>query len=237
MKALQKVSKFLSDYTSIVVIAIAVITFLVPGMMSWVNYKLFVDFVANKFTNQSIIIGIIMFSMGLTLTAQDFKILAKRPFDICVGAIAQYLIMPFLAFGITKVLGLSDGIGLGLILVGCCPGGVSSNIMSYLCGGDVAFSVGMTTVSTILSPFMTPLLVSYLASGAHISIKALPMFVSIVETVILPVAIGFLLNYLFGKKKTFMELQKIMPGIAVLGLACVVAELFLHRVLNSLNPV
>ena len=97
MKALQKVSKFLSDYTSIVVIAIAVITFLVPGMMSWVNYKLFVDFVANKFTNQSIIIGIIMFSMGLTLTAQDFKILAKRPFDICVGAIAQYLIMPFLA--------------------------------------------------------------------------------------------------------------------------------------------
>lgn len=222
MKALQKVSKFLSDYTSIVVIAIAVITFLVPGMMSWVNYKLFVDFVANKFTNQSIIIGIIMFSMGLTLTAQDFKILAKRPFDICVGAIAQYLIMPFLAFGITKVLGLSDGIGLGLILVGCCPGGVSSNIMSYLCGGDVAFSVGMTTVSTILSPFMTPLLVSYLASGAHISIKALPMFVSIVETVILPVAIGFLLNYLFGKKKTFMELQKIMPGIAVLGLACVV---------------
>ena len=77
MKALQKVSKFLSDYTSIVVIAIAVITFLVPGMMSWVNYKLFVDFVANKFTNQSIIIGIIMFSMGLTLTAQDFKILAK----------------------------------------------------------------------------------------------------------------------------------------------------------------
>ena len=211
MKALQKVSKFLSDYTSIVVIAIAVVTFFVPGMMSWVNHKLFVDFASNKFTSQSIIIGIIMFSMGLTLTTQDFKILAKRPFDICVGAIAQYLIMPFLAFAITKVLGLSDAIGLGLILVGC-----------YLCGGDVAFSVGMTTVSTILSPFMTPLLVSLLASGTHISIKALPMFVSIVETVILPVAVGFLFNYLFGKKKIFAEIQKIMPGIAVLGLACVV---------------
>ena len=222
MKALQKVSKFLSDYTSIVVIAIAVVTFFVPGMMSWVNHKLFVDFASNKFTSQSIIIGIIMFSMGLTLTTQDFKILAKRPFDICVGAIAQYLIMPFLAFAITKVLGLSDAIGLGLILVGCCPGGVSSNIMSYLCGGDVAFSVGMTTVSTLLSPFMTPLLVSLLASGTHISIKALPMFVSIVETVILPVAVGFLFNYLFGKKKIFAEIQKIMPGIAVLGLACVV---------------
>ena len=80
----------------------------------------------------------------------------------------------------------------------------------------------MTTVSTILSPFMTPLLVSLLASGTHISIKALPMFVSIVETVILPVAVGFLFNYLFGKKKIFAEIQKIMPGIAVLGLACVV---------------
>jgi BASS family bile acid:Na+ symporter len=76
--------------------------------------------------------------------------------------------------------------------------------------------------STLLSPFMTPLLVSLLASGTHISIKALPMFVSIVETVILPVAVGFLFNYLFGKKKIFAEIQKIMPGIAVLGLACVV---------------
>ena len=142
MKALQKASKFLSDYTSVVVIAIAVVTFFLPSMMGWVNLALFTDMVANKFTCQSIIIGIIMFSMGLTLTTEDFKILAQRPFDICVGAIAQYLIMPFLAFAISKALNLPDGIALGLILVGCCPGGVSSNIMSYLCGGDVAFSVG-----------------------------------------------------------------------------------------------
>ena len=108
MKALQKVSKFLSDYTSIVVIAIAVVTFLVPNLMAWVNQMLFVGPVSNKFTCQSIIIGIIMFSMGLTLTTQDFKILAQRPFDICVGAIAQYLIMPFLAFGISKALNLPD---------------------------------------------------------------------------------------------------------------------------------
>ena len=222
MKALQKASKFLSDYTSLVVIAIAVVTFFVPAMMGWVNNPLFVDPVSNKFTCQSIIIGIIMFSMGLTLTTEDFKILAQRPFDICIGAIAQYLIMPFLAFALTKVLQLPDGIALGLILVGCCPGGVSSNIMSYLCGGDVAFSVGMTTVSTIISPVMTPLMVSLLASGTHITIKGLPMFVSIVETVIVPVAFGFLLNYLFGKKKTFTELQKVMPGVVVLGLACVV---------------
>lgn len=94
--------------------------------------------------------------------------------------------------------------------------------MSYLCGGDVAFSVGMTTVSTILSPVMTPLMVSLLASGAKITIHGLPMFISIIETVIVPVAIGFVLNYALGKNKTFKEVQKVMPGVAVLGLACVV---------------
>lgn len=222
MKLLQKGSKFLSDYTSLVVIAIAVVTFFVPAMMGWVNYQLFTDMVGNKFTSQSLIIGVIMFSMGLTLTTKDFKILAQRPLDICIGAAAQYLIMPFLAWGISQILQLPDAIALGLILVGCCPGGVSSNIMSYLCGGDVAFSVGMTTVSTLLSPVMTPLLVAFLASGTKITIEGLPMFVSIIETVILPIAVGFFLNYVWGKKKTFQELQKVMPGIAVLGLACVV---------------
>lgn len=222
MKLLQKGSKFLSDYTSLVVIAIAVVTFFVPAMMGWVNYQLFTDMVGNKFTSQSLIIGVIMFSMGLTLTTKDFKILAQRPLDICIGAAAQYLIMPFLAWGISQALQLPDAIALGLILVGCCPGGVSSNIMSYLCGGDVAFSVGMTTVSTLLSPVMTPLLVAFLASGTKITIEGLPMFVSIIETVILPIAVGFFLNYVWGKKKAFQELQKVMPGIAVLGLACVV---------------
>ena len=80
----------------------------------------------------------------------------------------------------------------------------------------------MTTVSTLVSPVMTPLMVSLLASGTQITIKGLPMFVSIIETVILPVGVGFLLNYLLGKNKTFRELQKVMPGVAVLGLACVV---------------
>ena len=143
MKALQKTSKFLSDYTSIVVIAIAVVTFFLPSMMGWVNLALFTDMVSNKFTCQSIIIGIIMFSMGLTLTTEDFKILAQRPFDICVGAVAQYLIMPFLAFALSKVLNLPDGIALGLILVGCCPGGCS-----LFCRNDNSIHTGLTGYDT-----------------------------------------------------------------------------------------
>lgn len=222
MKVLQKISKLLSDWTAVFIILIAVVTFLVPKFMAWVNNMLFFDPVGNKFTVQSIILGVIMLSMGMTLSNQDFKNLAKRPWEIFIGAVAQYLIMPFLAFALVHLLCLPDALALGLILVGCCPGGVSSNIMSYLCHGDVALSVGMTTVSTLLSPLMTPLLVSWLANGIRIHIGFLPMFVNIIETVILPIFIGYLLNTFLDKNKGYQEFKKIMPGIAVIGLACVV---------------
>ncbi|MGI6590901.1 MAG: bile acid:sodium symporter family protein [Eggerthellaceae bacterium] len=222
MKALQKLSQVLSSRSSVFVIAIAVLTLIWPAMMAWVNTKLFVDPLGNGFTWQSLIIGFIMFCMGLTLTKQDFRILAQHPFDICLGAIAQYLIMPFSALFICHLLNLPDALALGLILVGCCPGGVSSNIMSYLCHGDVAYSVGLSTVSTLLAPLMTPFLVTQMANGISIHLEALPMFLSIIETVILPVILGFLLNWALESNATYREIAKCMPGVAVLGLACVV---------------
>lgn len=222
MKALQKASKVLSDKSAFFVIAVAVLTLIWPAMMGWVNVKLFTDPLGNGFTWQSLIIGFIMFCMGLTLTKRDFKILAERPFDICIGAIAQYLIMPFSALAICHLLALPDALALGLILVGCCPGGVSSNIMSYLCHGDVAYSVGLSTVSTLLAPIMTPLLVTQLAGGISIELAPLPMFLSIIETIILPVLLGFGLNLLLEGNATYREVAKCMPGVAVLGLACVV---------------
>ena len=219
MKQLQKFSKFLSDYTSIVVIAIAVITFFLPSLMGWVNFQLFTDPVANKFTSQSIIIGVIMFSMGLTLTTEDFKILAQRPFDICIGAIAQYLIMPFLAFFITKLLHLPTGIALGLILVGCCPGGVSSNIMSYLCGGDVAFSVGMTTVSTLIAPIVTPMLV-YLLGGKWVEVSALSMMVSTIKVVLVPILLGIIVHKLLGNRTE--KISEVMPAVSVVAIVLII---------------
>ncbi|MDO5293240.1 MAG: bile acid:sodium symporter family protein [bacterium] len=210
MNTLKKISKFLSSHTSLFIIAVAVVTFFLPNLFSWV-----------KGTSQTIIIGIIMFGMGLTLTTDDFKILAKRPFDILIGAVAQYTVMPLLAFSITRLLNLPDDIAIGLILVGCCPGGVSSNIMSFLCHGDVPFSVGMTTVSTILSPILTPILVLTLA-GKSIQVNAVGMFISICESVLLPIAFGFLLNHFLGEKKGFQDAQALMPGVSVTGLAFVV---------------
>lgn len=175
MKTLQKISSMLSSKTSVFVILVAIAAFFVPDIFSWVQGN-----------NQSLVLGVIMFTMGLTLTTEDFKVLAKRPLDIFIGAAAQYLIMPFLAYGISTILRLPNEIAIGLILVGCCPGGVSSNIMSYLCHGDVPFSVGMTTASTLLSPLMTPMMVLFLA-GARIEVNAASMFISIVKSVLLPV--------------------------------------------------
>lgn len=210
MDLLKKTSKTLSSQTSLFVIAVAILAFAAPSSFAWV-----------KGSAQTYILGLIMLSMGMTLTTTDFQVLAKTPLDICIGAAAQYTVMPFLAFSVAKALDLPAGIAVGLILVGCCPGGVSSNIMSFLCKGDVPYSVGMTTVSTLLAPIMTPFLVLMLADQ-QISVNAIGMFHSILIVTIMPIAAGFALNYFLGQKSSFQSLQQIMPGIAVIGLACIV---------------
>lgn len=201
---------FLSSFTSLFVIGCAIVAFVLPPTFSWVHGNV-----------SSVILGIIMLSMGLTLRVEDFKNLAKRPLDICAGALAQYTIMPLVAFCLTKIFGLDPYLAVGIILVGCCPGGVSSNVMSYLAKGDVAFSVGMTTVSTLLAPIMTPLLVLWLADTS-INVNALGMFLNILYVTIGPVMVGFLCNYLFGKRSAFKEIQANMPSVSVIGLALIV---------------
>ena len=116
---------------------------------------------------------------------------------------------------------LAAGLATGIILVGCCPGGVSSNIMSFLCKGDVAFSVGMTCASTLLAPFMTPLLMK-LTAGQIIHIDAVGMFLNILIVTILPVSIGCALNYFFSRRPSFPTLQSLMPGVSVICLAMIV---------------
>lgn len=200
----------LSSHSSLYVIAAAIVAFIIPDTFSWVRGDV-----------SSVILGIIMLTMGLTLTVDDFKMLASRPADIFIGACAQYTIMPILAFCLTIAFGLNPYLAVGIILVGCCPGGVSSNIMSYLCRGDVAYSVGMTTVSTILAPLMTPLLVWWLAD-TRIEVDTMGMFKNILLITLLPVAIGFAVNYLIGKKEYFKDVQRVMPGISVTCLALIV---------------
>lgn len=210
LRILLAISGWLSRQTTLFVAIAGAVAFRWPRSFSWVHGD-----------TQTAILGVIMLAMGLTLSKKDFAILAKRPFDMAVGAVAQYLIMPLLAWGIARTLHLSPALATGLILVGCCPGGVSSNIMTFLCRGDVAFSVGMTTVSTLLSPILTPLLVLHLA-GESVDVNAWGMFQSILLVTILPVALGLLLNTLAGRTRAFGVVLGLMPGLAVIGLACIV---------------
>lgn len=216
-KVLQFLSKLLSSRASLFVIAAAVISFFCPALFAWV-----------KGNTQTVILGVIMLTMGLTLTPTDFKLLAKRPLDILIGMAAQFTIMPLVAFSLawvfTKIPALapySTPITIGIVLVGCCPGGVSSNIMSFLCKGDVAYSVGMTCASTLMAPFLTPLLVLWLA-GAKVDVDALGMFRQILIVTIIPIAVGFLLNLWLGRKEVFKKIQLCMPGVSVTCLACIV---------------
>ena len=126
----------------------------------------------------------------LPLKPGDFKVVFSRPKDVVIGCIAQFTVMPLLAFGLTKLFHLPDELAIGVILVGTCPGGTSSNVMTYLSKGDVALSVGMTAVSTVLAPFLTPLL-TYLYAGEKVDVNMVSMFLSIVKVVIVPIAAWF----------------------------------------------
>lgn len=210
MNSLQKISKLLASNASVFIILVAIFTFFLPNTFAWVRGN-----------TQTVILGLIMLTMGLTLSTDDFRILAKRPLDIFIGACAQFIIMPCLAYTLTKIFHLEPALAIGILLVGSCPGGVSSNIMSFLCHGDVAFSVGMTCASTLLAPVMTPLLMQ-ITAGQIIEIDTIGMFCNILIVTIIPVGIGCTLNYIYGKKEYFPIIQGYMPGISVICLACIV---------------
>lgn len=205
-----RASSFLTKYTAVFVIGTAVFTYFFPATCSFV-----------KGNAQIAVLGIVMLSMGMTLSREDYQVLAKRPLDVLVGTVAQFTIMPFIAIAIAHIFDLSDALTLELVLVGCCPGGVSSNIMSFLCKGDVAFSVGMTTASTLVAPVATPMLVNFLI-GQRIDLDPWGMFVFMLMVTIIPVGVGSLLNILFGKSAVFQNVRQVMPGVAVIGFALIV---------------
>lgn len=224
MGFLAAISQQLTRFTAAVIILASIIAFIEPATFSWV-----------KGDTQILVLGIIMLGMGMTLGKADYRILAQRPLDIFVGSVAQYTIMPLVAIAVAKALNLSPGLTLGLVLVGTCPGGVSSNIMAFLARGDVAFSVGMTTVSTLLAPVMTPLWMMYLV-GETVDMDGWAMFKFMLLVTLLPVVIGSVCNMLFERKTWFADVRAIMPGVAVIAFACIVggvAAVHGHRFMES----
>ena len=207
MKSLEKLSAFISKYMAIFVIAIAAIALFEPWTFKWAAPKV------------TILLGVVMFGMGMTLRIRDFKLVFQRPRDVFIGALAQFTIMPALAWLLAKGFGLPPELAAGVILVGTCPGGTSSNVMTYLARGDVALSVSMTMTTTILAPIVTPLLTWWLA-GEWVEISLSAMMLSIVQVIILPIVLGIIINTFF--EATVQKVVTLLPLISVTAIVLIV---------------
>ena len=159
-----------------------------------------------------------MFGMGLTLTLPDFGLIVKRPLPVLVGVVAQYLIMPLVGWTLCYAFSLPDAVAVGVILVGCAPGGTASNVISYLAKADVALSVTMTSISTLLAPLMTPMLTAWLV-GSRMPVDGEAMTKNILLMVLAPVLGGFVVRLLANK--VVERILPVLPWVSVLGICYV----------------
>ncbi len=189
-------------------LASAVVALLVPDAFSSINAT-----VVNP------LLGIIMFGMGIALRVEDFKIVFSRPKDVGIGCAAQFTVMPMLAVALSRVFALDEALALGVVLVGCCPGGTASNVITYLAKGDLALSVGMTAVSTLLAPVMTPLLV-WLLAGQNIDVDVTGMLLSILWVVFIPIAAGLAVKCLWPHLTE--RIMVCLPAVSTLAIAFIV---------------
>lgn len=208
MKAIASLSAFVGKTFALWVILFAVLGFVLPD-----TFKQLTPYIVT-------LLGIIMFGMGLTLSLDDFKEVARRPVDVGIGVAAQFIIMPLIAVILTMIIPMSPEVAAGVILVGCCPGGTSSNVMTYLSKGDVALSVACTSVTTLAAPIVTPFLV-WLFASQFLPVDAMAMFISIVKVILVPLALGFLLQKLLpGVVKAAVPA---LPLVSVIGIVLIVA--------------
>jgi BASS family bile acid:Na+ symporter len=180
---MKSLCRYISEYIGVLVVLVAAVSLWLPASFSWID-----TWTINP------LLGVIMFGMGLTLSPKDFRIVLSRPKDILLGCLAQFTVMPLLALALTWAFSLPKELALGVILVGCCPGGTASNVITYLAKGDLALSVGMTATSTLLAPILTPFLV-WLLAGTMVEVDTVGMLLSIVYVVIAPIVVGLLCQH------------------------------------------
>ena len=212
---MNKLCNYISKYMGVMVLLVAALALFWPASFLWID-----TWAINP------MLGVIMFGMGLTLSPQDFRIVFSRPKDIIIGCLAQFTIMPLLALGLSWAFALPKELALGVILVGCCPGGTASNVITYLAKGDLALSVDMTATSTLLAPLLTPLLVLVLA-GTMVEVDTIGMLLSIVYVVIAPIAVGLIFQrYL---PKFTKEIVPYLPAFSSIAIALVVGIIVSHN--------
>ncbi|MCR5715004.1 MAG: bile acid:sodium symporter family protein [Bacteroidales bacterium] len=206
---MKRICHFISEYMGALVLLSAVAAYFFPEMMSHIRPKTI-----------NYLLGLVMFGMGLTLNLGDFRVVFSRPRNLFIGCLAQFTVMPLLAWLLSRVFALDEALALGVVLVGCCPGGTASNVITYLAKGDLALSVGMTGVSTLLSPLLTPLL-TWLLIGKQVDVNVLQMFLSILWVVIVPIVAGLVVKRIW---KGFTErCVDYLPAVSSLAICFIVA--------------
>ena len=209
MKTLEKISGWAGKYMAVIALLVAIIALVFPDPVKGV--------IKTSYVNT--LLGIVMFGMGMTLKLSDFKVVFTRPKAVITGILSQFIIMPLLAFLLVKIFNLDPALAVGVILVGSCPGGTSSNVMTYLAKGDVALSVGMTACTTILAPVVTPALV-LLLGGETINVSYMSMLMSIVQVVLVPIVLGFVINHFF--EKFAQACAKVLPLVSVIAICLII---------------
>lgn len=208
MRALTALSRFVSASFPFWVLLFAILAFFRPAWFLPLTAAI------------APLLGLVMFGMGLTLKGEDFREVARHPIRVLIGVLAQFVIMPGLAWLLCSLLQLPAEIAVGVILVGCCPGGTASNVMTWLSRGDVALSVAITSVTTLLAPLVTPALVWLLAS-AWLPVSFAAMFLSILQVVLVPIALGLLAQRLLGERTR--QVAEVLPLVSVFSIVVIIA--------------
>ena len=204
----------LGDFTfTLAVFASVTFAMFYPGLLDvWWGVELTVFIVP--------LIQIIMFGMGASLSVEDFTRVIKMPKGVVVGVVCQYSIMPLVGLSLAMTTGVPDEIAAGIVLIGSAPGGVASNVMAYISESNLALSVTLTAVSTLMAPVMTPFLMEMLA-GQFVPVNFLEMMWSILEMIIAPVALGLLFNRYFHGKAQWLD--DVMPIISMTAITVIIA--------------
>lgn len=212
---MRDICDFIAKWMGLLVLAVATLSFLVPSSFLWIETKAI-----------SPLLGVIMFGMGMTISPHDFKMVLSRPKDILIGCLTQFTVMPLLAWVLTQAFALPKELAIGVILVGCCPGGTASNVITFLAKGDLALSVGMTATSTLLAPLLTPFLV-WLIAGTMVNVDTIGMLQSIVYVVIAPIVLGLLWQWRLPKLTK--RITPYLPAFSSIAIAVTVGIVVSHN--------
>jgi bile acid:Na+ symporter, BASS family len=217
MKLLETISNMAGKYFAVWVILVAAVAYFVPAPFLPLGGYI------------TILLGVVMFGMGLTLKPVDFQLVLKKPLPVITGVLAQFIIMPLGALLIAYILNLPNELAAGLVLLGSVPGGTASNVMVYLAKGNLALSVAMTSLSTLLAPIATPLILLALA-GQWLPVDPIAMFLSIVQVIIVPITLGLVIRKLFPS--TVEKSLNVIPLISVLAIIIIVSAVVSANVEN-----